>query len=59
MAEMPDKVGERLGVFVVPAKWILKPVSRLEDLLRPLRVAFASEDPALVVLGLDHEDAVT
>lgn len=36
---------------------VLEPVLRLVDLLGPLGLFLGTEDPALVVLGFDHEDA--
>lgn len=47
-----------LEVLVVLAKRILKFVGALVDLLRPLRLLLAAEDPAGHVLRFQHKDAV-
>lgn len=47
-----------LEVFVVLPQRVLELVAVLVELLRPLGLLFAAEDPAAHVLGLQHEDAV-
>lgn len=49
---------QSLEVFVVLPQLALEFVAVLVELLRPLGLLFAAEDPAAHVLGLQHEDAV-
>ena len=45
-------------VLVVLPQWVLEPEGVLVELLRPLRLLIAAEDPAAHVLRFQHEDAV-
>lgn len=45
-------------VFVVLPKWVLEFERAFVELLRPLRLPLAAEDPAAHVLRFQHEDAV-
>ena len=49
---------QRLEVLVVLPQWVLKFERALVELLRPLRLLLAAEDPAAHVLRFQHEDAV-
>ena len=53
----PQELGERPGVTIVLARWVLKASLLAVEKLRPLRLFLVSEDPAVHVLGLNHKDA--
>ena len=53
-----QQVLQRLGVLVVLAQRVLKLAAFLKNLLRPLTLLFRAKNPALVVLGLQHKNAM-
>lgn len=49
---------QRFKVFVVLSQRVLEFEGAFVELLRPLRLLFAAEDPAAHILRFQHEDAV-
>ena len=53
-----EKLRERSGMAIVLSQGVLKAVLVPIQVLRPLRVVFFPEDPAIYVFGFDHENAI-
>lgn len=53
----PEEVHEGVDVELILVQRVLKTVLAAVELLRPLSLLFAAEDPAPVVLGFDDEDS--